>query len=72
MLVDQTVQSTAGLRTLTGTYLQMDLVKRDGRWMVEAIPLRISSRNETLTADPGVPEDPSATTTSTSTTTTTP
>ena len=53
VLVDQTVQSTAGLRTLTGTYLQLDLVERDGRWVVESIPLRISSQNETLTPIPG-------------------
>ncbi len=68
VLVDQTVQSTAGLRTLTGTFLQMELVKRDGQWIVEEIPLRISSRNETVTADPIVPEDPAASTTSTTTT----
>ena len=72
VLVDQTVQSTAGLRTLTGTFLQMELVKRDGRWIVEEIPLRISSRNETVTGDPIVPEDPAASTTTTPTTTTTP
>ena len=72
VLVDQSVQSTAGLRTLTGTFLQMELTKRDGRWIVEEIPLRISSSNETLTGDPIAPEDPAATTTTTTTTTTTP
>ncbi len=69
VLVDQSVQSTAGLRTLTGTFLQMELTKRDGRWIVEEIPLRISSSNETLTGDPIAPEDPAASTTSTTSTT---
>jgi hypothetical protein len=36
VVVDSTVESDAGTRDLTGSYVQLDLERVDGRWLVGA------------------------------------
>ena len=37
VIVDSTVSSTAGSRTTTGSYLDLGLVREDGRWLVDTV-----------------------------------
>jgi Mce-associated membrane protein len=58
VVMDSQVKSTAGTRDVTGSYLQMDLVKQGGRWKVSAVN-SIGAINETL--NPGASSTPAPT-----------
>jgi Mce-associated membrane protein len=48
VVVDLTTRSTAGVRQLIGTNVQMELVRRRGRWLVNTVTV-LSAASETQT-----------------------
>ncbi|MGH9274568.1 MAG: hypothetical protein ACRDZU_07970 [Acidimicrobiales bacterium] len=53
VVVNQTVQSTAGTRRLSNAYVQMELVRRGDRWVIESVPVNLSAQDESLTPPGG-------------------
>jgi hypothetical protein len=52
VVVDADTTSTAGTRTLQGTFLKLDLVKSNGKFLVNAVTA-VSTANESLTPPAG-------------------
>jgi len=61
------IRSTIGVRTLEGSYLQVDLVEQDGRWLVDDMTYLANGREDLTPAGGGTgradAETPPATTT---------
>lgn len=57
VIADSTVNSSVGSRVLTGTYLDIALVKLDGKWLVESVT-SVAATGEDLVPAPGASEAP--------------
>ena len=55
VVVDAEAVSSAGTRRLVGSYLQIDLVREDGRWLADQV-FAIAAVDETLTEPEGAGE----------------
>jgi hypothetical protein len=53
VVVNQTVQSTAGTRRLSNAYVQLELVRHGDRWVIESVPVNLSAQGESLTPPGG-------------------
>ena len=58
VVMDSQVNSSAGVRKVTGSYLEMDLVRQGGTWKVSAVN-SIGAINESLTPTPSPTASPS-------------
>ncbi|MBO2447585.1 hypothetical protein J4573_10845 [Actinomadura barringtoniae] len=58
VVMDSEVKSTAGTRRVLGSYLEMDLVRQSGAWMIKSVN-SIGALNESLTKPDGTPVSPS-------------
>jgi hypothetical protein len=55
---DSEVRSQAGVRTLEGSYLEMELVRTDGRWLVSAVTAVAAAGDQLETPEVATPPEP--------------